>query len=229
MAHMDFLTSTLLSSVPGLIHGFGQRVPGPRAVARQAAQEAFENSGRVFFLKQVHGSTIVTPPWAEPPEADASFTDVGGSLLAIETADCQPILIVDPATRRVAAVHAGWRGTAARIAQKTAEELIRTGSRAADLLGALGPAIGACCYEVGLDVEDAFGPDRARFFVRGKSTRKHLDKTAANRAQLEEAGLAATNIDVLDLCTRDREDLFFSYRRDGANAGRMISVVGFSR
>ncbi|MEO6402883.1 MAG: peptidoglycan editing factor PgeF [Vicinamibacteria bacterium] len=228
MDTVEFLSSPLLSAVPGLTHGFGKRIAGTRAVARNAARTVLASAGEVYFLRQVHGATIVTTPWSEPPDADGSFTDSAGVILAIETADCLPVLIVDPVKRRVAAAHAGWRGTVAHVAQRAALALIATGSRAEDLLASLGPAMGACCYEVGPDVEDAFGPEGARFFVPGRAERKNLDKVAANRAQLEAAGLKPTNIDSLNLCTRDREDMFFSYRRDGANAGRMISVVGFS-
>ena len=226
---MKFLTSPRLAGVAGLVHGFGERVPGPRAAARDAVQSAFGQSGEVFFLRQVHGCTVVAPPWTEPPDADASLTNEGGVLLAIETADCLPVLIVDPVHRRVAAAHAGWRGTAARVAQEAVRALEGAGSNPARLLVALGPAIGPCCYEVGPEVEEAFGPSGSRFFAPGAASRKHLDVVAANRAQLEEAGVPAASIDSLNLCTRCRPDLFFSYRRDGGTAGRMISVVGFSR
>jgi len=229
METMPFLLSPLLENVPGLVHGFGLKVPGPRASARTAAQTAFEDQGDVFFLHQVHGCSVARPPWSEPPDADASFTDRPGALLAIETADCLPILIVDPLNRRVAAVHAGWRGTVARVAQGAVRALIDSGSDPSSLIAAMGPSIGPCCYEVGPEVEAAFGPAGAAFFAPGKALRKNLDVAAANRAQLEELGIAPTHIDSVPHCTRCREDLFFSYRRDGANAGRMISVAGFSR
>lgn len=226
---MEFLTSPLLLTVPRLAHGFGQRVAGSRSVGREAAQAAFGKLGDVFFLKQVHGCAVVQPPWAEPPEADASVTATAGVLLAIETADCLPVLIVDPRNRRVAAAHAGWRGTVARVSQNAVQTLVNAGSDPRHLLAALGPAIGPCCYEVGAEVEEAFGPSGSNFFAPGQGPRKHLDVGAANRAQLEEAGLVSTNIDSLALCTRCRADLFFSYRRDGPSAGRMISVVGFEK
>jgi len=226
---MEFLPSSLLSRVPGLTHGFGTRMAGPRAVAREAARKALLESGEVFFLQQVHGCTVVRSPWTEPPEADASVAHGSGTVLAIETADCLPLLIVDPIENRVAAVHAGWRGTALGVARAAVRTLKEGGSDPRVLLAALGPAIGACCYEVGRDVEEAFGTAGSKFFVSGPGSRMHLDVVAANRAQLEEAGLIPANIDSLDLCTRCRGDLFFSYRRDGAAAGRMISVVGFSR
>lgn len=229
MESMKFLASPLLEGVPGLVHGFGLRFPGPRAAAREAAQSAFRDEGEVFFLQQVHGCAVATPPWAEPPAADASVTGRPGTLLAIETADCLPVLIVDPIRRQAAAAHAGWRGTVARVAQSAVRAMMDAGSNASDLLVALGPSIGPCCYEVGPEVEAAFGPWGAPFFVTGAADRKHLDVAAANRVQLAEAGIDPARIDRVDHCTKCREDLFFSYRRDGAHAGRMISVVGFSR
>ncbi|HQZ17358.1 MAG TPA: polyphenol oxidase family protein, partial [Vicinamibacteria bacterium] len=169
---MKFLASPLLARVPGLVHGFGLRFPGTRAAAREAAQAALVDSGEVFFLRQVHGCEVATPPWKEPPDADASITGQPGTLLAIETADCLPVLIVDPVRRQVAAAHAGWRGTVARVAQSAVRAMVDAGSNAADLLVALGPSIGPCCYEVGPEVEAAFGPWGAGFFVAG-ADRKH--------------------------------------------------------
>lgn len=228
MEGMKVLTSSLLEGVPGLVHGFGQRVPGPRAAAREAAQRTFSHAGNVFFLRQVHGCVVATPPWAEAPDADASVSGEPGVLLAIETADCLPVLIVDPTRRVVAAAHAGWRGTVAGVAQAAVRALVESGSDPGRLMVSLGPSIGPCCYEVGPEVEDAFGNAGSRFFVAGAAGRKHLNVAAANRAQLEEAGVSSAHINHVALCTRCHEDLFFSYRRDGANAGRMISVVGFS-
>lgn len=226
---MEFLTSPRLGGIAELVHGFGLRVTGSRAAARAAARATFETAGDVFFLRQVHGCAVASAPWVEPPDADASLTSRPGALLAIETADCLPILIVDSARRRVAAAHAGWRGTVARVAQAAVRSLVAAGSEPRQLVAALGPSIGPCCYEVGPEVEEAFGEPGRRFFVAGEKERKHLDVAAANRQQLQEAGLLEENIERIDFCTRCREDLFFSYRRDGANAGRMISVVGFSR
>jgi YfiH family protein len=229
MESMKFLTTPRFESVPGLLHGFGLRIPGPRAAAREAAQRAFGRDGEVFFLRQVHGNRVATPPWSDAPDADASMTAEPGALLAIETADCLPVLIVDPEQRRVAAAHAGWRGTVARVAQAAVRALVDSGSDPSRLQVALGPSIGPCCYEVGPEVEQAFGPSGARFFAKGDSGRSHLDVTAANRDQLVEVGVPAASIVTVKACTRCDAERFFSYRRDGANAGRMISVVGFSR
>lgn len=229
MDEVSFLSAATLRGVPGLIHGFGLRLSGPRAQAREQVRTHFSAQGEVFFLKQVHGCEVVRPPWTDPPEADASLTGDPGELLAIETADCLPVLLVDPVERRVAAAHAGWRGTAKGVVREALRELSRRGSPPERLIAALGPSIGACCYEVGPEVELALGPTGAPFFRPGTGDRKHLDLKAANRAQLIEGGVKEEQIDGVDLCTRCREDLFFSYRRDGAQAGRMISVLGFAR
>ncbi len=149
METMKFLTSPRLDAVPGLVHGFGLRIPGSRAAAREAAQATFRNAGGVFFLRQVHGGSVVMPPWSEPPDADASVTHQPGTLLAIETADCLPVLVVDPERRRVAAAHAGWRGTVAKVSRAAVRSLVDSGSDPGRLLVTLGPSIGSCCYEVG--------------------------------------------------------------------------------
>ena len=149
-------------------------------------------------------------------------------LLGIETADCLTVLLVDPCRRAVAAVHAGWRGTALAVTRAAVEALAKGGSRAADLLAALGPGIGPCCYQVGDDVKAAFGPAGAAFFKPTPRGRDHLDVRAANRQQLIEAGLDGSRIGGVDECTFGRSDLYHSYRRDGPRSGRMISFVGFS-
>jgi YfiH family protein len=125
----------------------------------------------------------------------------------------------------VAAAHAGWRGTAAGVTRAAVGALRAGGSDPADLLAALGPGIGPCCYEVGDELRALFAPD---FFRAGSGGRPHLDVRAANRRQLEEAGLAPDHIHGVDDCTRCRADLYHSYRRDGKSAGRMINFVGFS-
>jgi hypothetical protein len=189
---------------------------------------ALGSSGRLLVLSQVHGAAVCEAPWEGRPEADAAVARARGFIIGIETADCLPALIVDPARRAVAAAHAGWRGTAAGVARRAAAALLGAGSRAEDLIAALGPAIGACCYEVGDEVRAAFGPGGEAFFRDGVRGRAYLDLRAANRHQLREAGLAADRIhDVAD-CTRCRGDLYHSYRRDGRGAGRMLNFVGWA-
>jgi hypothetical protein len=124
-------------------------------------------------------------------------------------------------------VHAGWRGTAAGVAAAAVEALRASGSRPEDLLAALGPAIGPCCYEVGEELRAAFGARGAEFFRPGSRGRPHLDVRSANRSQLVDSGLAPERIHDVGECTFCRADLYHSYRRDGPGGGRMLSYVGF--
>jgi len=207
-------------------------------------------------LKQIHSDVI--HPFAAPPKetcnGDASITDQPGILLAVQTADCVPILLVDPKQRAVAAVHAGWRGTLARIVAKTVGQMqLHFASNPVDLLAAIGPSIGGCCYEVGAEVATQFMSqfaDAADYFDELRTGDEPnplqwlnrmppghqpppknvlLDLRKANRAQLLAAGLIHANITVSDLCTACRRDLFFSYRKEGAATGRMLSAIGIAR
>jgi YfiH family protein len=221
-----------LASEPGLMHGFEQRI-GPdgwesRDEGRRRVAEALAGSGRLLVLRQVHGAVLREAPWEGRPEGDAALARSPGWLLGIETADCLPVLLVDPRRRMAAAAHAGWRGTAAGVTRRAAQSLLDAGSRVGDLVAALGPAIGPCCYEVGGELRAAFGPGGDAFFRTGARGRPHLDLRAANESQLREAGLRADRVHHVADCTRCRADLYHSYRRDGQGAGRMLSFVGWS-
>jgi YfiH family protein len=221
---------------------------------RRCFQSALGATDLTFVpLKQFHSDVMhvfATPP-AEPCRGDASATNQPGLLLGVQTADCVPILLVDPKKRAVAAVHAGWRGTLQRIIMKAIGRMhMQFGTRPADLLAALGPAIGGCCYEVGTEVAAAFltqFPNAAEWFDELRTGDEpnplqwlsmmppghqpppksvFLDLRKANRAELLDAGLREKNIFVSELCTACRRDLFFSYRKEGAQSGRLISVIG---
>ncbi len=203
-------------------------------------------------LKQIHSAVIW--PFAsaptEPCKGDASLTKTPGLLLGVQTADCVPILLVDPKKRAVAAIHAGWRGTLARILEKTVGELhARFGSNPADLLAAIGPSIGPCCYEVGAELVTQFSSqfaDAPDYFDEPRTGEEpnplqwlnmmppghqpppknvHLDLSKANRSQLLAAGLHEKNIFVSGLCTACHPDLFFSYRKQGPRSGRLLSAI----
>jgi YfiH family protein len=194
-------------------------------------------------------------PQGDAPKADASMTCTPGLLLGVQTADCVPILLADTRQHVVAAIHAGWRGTLARIAVKTLGRMrMEFGTRARDVVAALGPAIGRCCYEVGPEVAQAFAtqfPVAADWFdgpfeqlAHGEEPlwlpwltmmppghvppppRVQLDLRASNRWQLIDAGVPEAHIDVSDLCTACRPDLLFSYRGEGAKTGRMMAAIG---
>jgi len=269
------LQASSLSKLPWLIHGFSTK---PGGVSHQDAdkvlnlgftewdtkENVLENRRRfqsalgatnlkLISLKQIHSDVIhlFDAPPAETCQGDACATSRPGLLLAVQTADCVPILLVDPKKRAVAAVHAGWRGTLARIVVKAIGQMqMQFKSRPADLLAAIGPSIGGCCYEVGTEVATQFlsqfaeAPDWFDEFRTGDEPNPvqwlnmmppgHqpppknvlLDLRKANRAQLLTAGLRAPNIFVSDLCTACRRDLFFSYRKEGAASGRLMSVIG---
>ena len=208
-------------------------------------------------LRQFHSDLIRTATTAVPEglRGDALLTRASRVLLAVQTADCVPILLADTTRRAVAAIHAGWRGTLARIAQKTLGRMrMEFGTRPKDVVVAIGPAIGGCCYEVGPEVATAFAgqfPAAAEWFdgpferlAWGEEPnplpwltmmppghvppppRVQLDLRAANRWQLLNAGVPASQITVSELCTRCNAELFFSYRREGKKTGRLMAVIG---
>jgi polyphenol oxidase len=173
------------------------------------------------------------------PDADILVSDDPAIALAVRAADCVPLLLADPSSGAVAAVHAGWRGTAAGAAPAAVAALEREfGSRASDLVAAIGPSIGPCCYEVGTELVDAFAAaGYARYLVdrwfvappprRGEYERPRLrlDTWGANRDQLVLAGVAEQNIHVCGLCTASHLALFPSYRVEKEKAGRMAGVI----
>jgi YfiH family protein len=267
------LQSAELNKLPWLVHGFSTRPGGVSDLHGQKGLnlgftdwDPRENvlKNRALFekaleaedlslvpLKQIH-SDIVSTFDAFTPEfrrGDASATNQPGLLLAVQTADCVPVLLVDPKNRAVAAVHAGWRGTLRRIVTKTVGRMrMQFGSQPANLLAAIGPAIGGCCYEVGTEIAADFltqfaaAPEWFDEFRTGDEPNPvqwlnqmppgHqpppanllLDLKKANRSQLLDAGLRPQNIFVSDLCTACRRDLLFSYRKE-SQTGRHMSVI----
>lgn len=264
-----------LAKIPWLVHGFstvqggGSDLDGRKILNlgftdwdtrknvlqnRQRFQSAL---GAADFslapLKQIHSDLVrhLDALTDEAVYADAVLTHHPGMLLAVQTADCVPILLVDTKKRAVAAVHAGWRGTIRRITAKAVGHMrMHFGSEPADLLAAVGPAIGNCCYEVGTEIAADFlsqfadAPDFFDEFRTGDEPNPvqwlnqmppgHqppaknvlLDLHRANESQLKQAGVQVRNISVSNLCTACRPDLLFSYRKQGANSGRMMAAVG---
>jgi polyphenol oxidase len=220
-------TAAMLDAIPGLRHGFEQRL-GPagwesRDEARRRVADALAPA-QLLLLQQVHGARVEVAPWQGRPEADAAVADAPGLVLGIETADCLPVLIADSRRRLVAAAHAGWRGTAAGVARAAVDALVAKGSQPEDLVAALGPAIGPCCFEVGPELRESFA---AEFFHDGPRGRPHLDLRSVNARQLSEAGLRPERIQSVPDCTYCAADLYHSFRREGAGSGRMISFIGW--
>ena len=210
---MNPVRSSLLASVPWLRHGFGTRHDG-----------SWTPPDRTARLHQVHAATIVTV--TEPGhhgDGDALIASSPGLWLEIRTADCVPVLIADTRQKVVAAVHAGWRGTAAGITEATVEELLRAfGSQPEDLVAAVGPCIGACCFEVGEEVASHFPSHTDR-----TAERPHVDLAAANVGQLLRSGVPLRNVDNLGRCTMCEAAVFHSFRRDRA-IGRMVSALAIA-
>lgn len=224
-----------LNAVAGLVHGFERRrddgARETREHSRRRVTRALAGAGKLLLLQQVHGATVRQAPWdGTLPEGDAAVCAEADYVLGIETADCLPVLLVDPRRGAIGAAHAGWRGSVAGVVRAALDALIALGSRPEDVVAALGPSIGACCYEVGDDVrgafDAAFGHAAGAFFRPGRRGRAHLDVRAANVWQLVQAGVREDHVHHVAECTCCRPDLYHSYRRDGPGGGRMVSFVG---
>jgi YfiH family protein len=218
---------------------------------------AAANPSSFIRLRQVHGDSVVvrragesqpsTGGTAGLPEADIIVADDPRLALAIQTADCVPLLLADRRKGVVAAAHAGWRGLAGHVPRTAVDALRRDfGCRPEDLVAAIGPSIAACCYEVGPDVRDAFrrgGFESAMgewFFDTPQPTAANpsmpalpagrradhwfFDGWAAATTQLLQVGVAASQIHVARLCTASHPCLC-SFRRDGDRSGRMAAVI----
>jgi hypothetical protein len=192
---------------------------------------------RLLLVRQVHGTTVAvrrnisTESWNRP-EADIIVSDDPEVAVGVRVADCAPLLLFDPETLVVGAVHAGWRGTAAGAAGAGVRALqISFGSDPEHIVAAIGPCLGGCCGEMGPEVVDLFragGHDEAqiaRWFTTGASGKPYLDLERANCDQLQSAGLRPQNIHVSGLCTKTRRDVLHSYRGDGAHAGRLLAAI----
>lgn len=218
------LKAPILDALPWLTHGFGTRL------SPDWPENGWGGAG-IVRLKQIHSNRVVDAALIRPnfvEEGDALVASEPGALLSIRTADCIPILIADARSRAVAAVHAGWRGTVADVAGATILTLRRLyDAFPEDLVAAIGPGIGRCCFEVGPEVSAQF---QSTFPERGDlGLRASLDLTEANRRKLIAAGLSPQNIAIDARCTRCGEAFFHSWRRDGATAGRMTAAIGKAR
>ena len=280
-SRLTLLEASLLRKIPWLIHGFSTRPGGySRAYGGHAlnlgftktdAQTAVERNRTAFLLRlgvdgsrpspmvtlrQVHSDVIhrVSTVPDHPLVGDGLMTDTPGPVLAVQTADCLPVIMVDPNQRAVAVFHAGWRGTVKRIVEKGVGEMRRQfGSRPRDLLTAIGPGVHCCCYGVGEEVRQQFesqfayalelfrevkesDPVREKYPLLFLSARApghsnlpvkiFLDLVEANRRQLLDAGVSAKNVETSPLCTSCHTDLLFSHRAEQGATGRLMGAVG---
>jgi polyphenol oxidase len=273
------IKSSLLSKIPWLVYGFSTRNGGVSRLygggalnlgfTKQDSRSAVERNRRILLrqlgaddswplitLRQIHSDLIhhVDTVPEHPLTGDGLITSTPGILLAIQTADCLPLILVDTEQRAIGVFHAGWRGTLKRIAQKGIGEMRRLfATKPEDIKAAIGPGIHSCCYEVGSEVREqfesqfAYGAELFREVKESDPVREKypllfltarapghgelppkifLDLAEANRRQLTDAGVLAKNITASELCTACRPDLLFSYRAEKAITGRMMGVAG---
>lgn len=198
------------------------------AMFAQAAGIA--RDARVADVSQVHGCTVVAAADAlrARPAADAIVSPRGGEAILIRIADCVPVLLADPRTGAVAAVHAGWRGVVAEVVPAAVEAMKARGSDPSELRAAVGPCISAACFEIGPEVADALSAVGLASCVLAPGIhgpRHHADLVRGVRVQLERCGLAAAHIDAEPPCTYAERARFHSYRRDGVASGRLAAII----
>jgi polyphenol oxidase len=244
---ITFLHSETLNQIPGLVHAFSTRraerndfslgpadSPNPMIQMNRARFLAAIGAPGwpIIKLKQIHSGIVVdvddTSAASEAVAGDAGVTALRGVVLAVQTADCVPVLVADIESRVVAAIHAGWRGTAVGIVMIAVTRIVeKFHIDPKSLHAVIGPHIGVCCYEVGEDVVQAM-PDASAVETREEWSKPHVNLASANRRQLMETGIPETQIETSSLCTKCREDLFHSYRRDGKRMGHLLSVIGLT-
>jgi YfiH family protein len=206
----DVFRDETLDGMAWLRHGFGTRLSAGWPVV-----------GELATAKQIHSDRVLFVESPGPQgEGDALISNRPGIGLAIRTADCLPILIADPRNRVVAAVHAGWRGVVSGIGPKAVQAMHQQfGSDPGDLVVAIGPGIGACCFEVGPEVSVQFG----------LSGRTKVDLVETMCRQLRRNGVKPGQISTSGQCTYCKRELFESYRRDWEGAGRMVAMITVAR
>jgi len=264
-----YASSPLLEGIDSISHGFLTRLggvsPAPFASLNFDTRDGDSHTNteqnralvakllgfdtnRLLTMNQVHGSNVLT---IDKPVNDISFTGLSkisadaiitnqcGIAIGVLTADCVPILLLDPVKKVIGIVHAGWRGTVKGVVQKAIDAMVKQfDTDKQTILAAIGPSIGPCCYKVDEVVIKELGvlaPDKgirgqgsgfgvAEFIKKQDNTWK-LDLKKANFVQMLDIGLLEKNIAVEDFCTSCRNDIFFSYRKDGKVTGRQLNFV----
>ena len=207
----------------------GGAAPEPSAPDLLAA--AGLEDRQLVLPRQRHTSSVLrleSGREAEQGDCDALITDNPKLVLGIQTADCIPVLIVDPIRRTIGAVHAGWRGSLGQIVPRAIEALgAAFGSQPCDLRVALGPAIGGCCYEIGADLAAAFAQRWPHAVTPLPGGKARLDLRAVNAAQAQAAGVGSDHMVQAPDCTRCQTE-FPSYRRDGQGCGRILTLLAIN-
>jgi polyphenol oxidase len=237
----------IFSAFPNLIAGQSKRTGGVSkgdfnslnlGLNTEDAEEYVEQNRKLFFSSlginesnlasshQVHGNEILIAHQAQRATGyDAIITNKANLFVAVTIADCTPVLIYDKHTHVVAAIHAGWRGTASKIVERTLNEMQKNfGTNAVDCFAYIGTCISKNAFEVGNEVAEQF--DNA--FVQFNETKQkhYVDLKAANLQQLQGFGVPLTQIEVAETCTVINNDSYFSYRKENGKTGRMLAVIG---
>ena len=276
------ITIEAWAKFPWLVHGFSTRAGGLTTAygapslnlgfTKEDRRETVERNRAIFLqnlgatrnkppmplvtLRQIHSDLIhvVADAPDSPPAGDGIITNTPGLVVVVQTADCLPVILIDPKRKAVGVFHAGWRGTLRRMVEKGVGEMRRNfGSDPRNLQAAIGPGIQKCCFEVGPEVRIQFeaqfayadqlfreikelDPVREKYpmlFLTARAPghselpiQLFLDLAEANRRQLLDAGVTAKNIHVSPLCTACRTELLFSYRKEKGVTGRMLAAVG---
>jgi polyphenol oxidase len=279
---LQLLRSAKLEKLPWLVHGFSTRLGGVSPVyggralnlgfTPEDSRAAVERNRQLFLkelgaangrkswplvsLRQIHSDLIhrVDGVSQEPLAGDGIVTDTPGLIVAVQAADCFPIILVDRKRRAVGVFHAGWRGTVQRIVEKGVSEMRRHfDCEPRNIVAAIGPGVQACCYDVGEEVRTKFrsqfsyadslfrevkesDPVREKYpllFLTARApghselpVKLFLDLKEANRRQLLDAGVSAKNIDATSPCTTCHPELLFSYRAEKGVTGRMMAAAG---
>jgi|TARA_B110000263_G_C15229697_1_gene474007 YfiH family protein len=183
------------------------------------------DSNALVIPKQVHSKNVCNatePGYLE--ETDGVISSDKKIVLTIQVADCSPIFLFDIKNENWGLVHSGWQGTAKNIARESIFKLREAGSDPQNIKALIGPSINQCCFEVGPEVSVQFD---SIFSINGKGDRKMVDLKSILKHQLIHEGISTGNIMIDDDCTFCRADLYFSYRRDGDKAGRMVAIAGW--
>ena len=258
-ADVTYLSAEAFEHASGVVHGFSTRLGGVSTGIYESlnlgstrgddSEHVRENYRRFFaavgadlstvaMTNQVH-SDVVRPVTTadikaglldpEPYEADGLVTDIPGVALVIFSADCLPILLYDPVRRVIAAVHAGWRGTAAGIVERAVEKMSFYGCRPVDILAAIGPGISQCCFETHEDVPNAMttalGVRATPFLSPIENGKFKVDLKGINALRLERAGLHTEHISVATDCTACLPEKYWSHRFTGGVRGSQAAVI----
>jgi YfiH family protein len=207
----------------------GDASPDVHENRARVAHAAGLSPERLALAEQVHGITVVRGRPGTLPEADALWTDSEEAWIGIRTADCVPVLLCSEDGARVAAVHSGWRGTAAGIARAAVATLAREGAPAGTLRAAIGPSIGVCCYEVSEELAGRFADAFGAEVVGRTGPRPHLDLRLAVRRTLVQAGVPQAHIEDVPGCNACDPQRFFSHRRDRGGTGRHLAFIAPGR